>query len=85
MGWNDVRVVNPTPLTKGVQGGDMVYFVHSYKIVTDEENISLATEYGQLVPALVRNGAGGRVFGAQFHPEKSGDVGLGILRNFAEL
>jgi glutamine amidotransferase len=85
MGWNDVRVVNPSPLTEGVQDGDMVYFVHSYKAVTEEANISLAAEYGQLVPALVRNGADGHVFGAQFHPEKSGEVGLGILQNFAEL
>jgi glutamine amidotransferase len=85
MGWNDVRVVNPSPLTAGVNDGDMVYFVHSYKAVTEEENISLAAEYGQLIPALVRGGADGLLYGAQFHPEKSGGVGLGILRNFAEL
>jgi glutamine amidotransferase len=85
MGWNDVRVVNPSPLTTGVQDGDMVYFVHSYKAVTEETHISLAAEYGQLFPALVRGGADGQVYGAQFHPEKSGAVGLGILRNFAEL
>jgi glutamine amidotransferase len=85
MGWNDVRTVNPTPLTEGVNDGDMVYFVHSYKAVTDEANISLASEYGQTIPALVRNGEGGLVYGAQFHPEKSGSVGLGILRRFAEL
>ncbi|MDR1495798.1 MAG: imidazole glycerol phosphate synthase subunit HisH [Clostridiales Family XIII bacterium] len=85
MGWNDVRVVNPSPPARGVNDGDMVYFVHSYKIVTEEVNISLAAEYGQLIPALVRNGAGGQVYGAQFHPEKSGSAGLEILRNFAEL
>jgi glutamine amidotransferase len=85
MGWNDVRVLHPSPLTAGVKDGDMVYFVHSYKAVTDEANISLAAEYGQLIPALVRGGADGQVYGAQFHPEKSGAVGLGILRNFAEL
>jgi glutamine amidotransferase len=85
MGWNDVRVAHPSPLTAGVNDGDMVYFVHSYKAVTDETHISLAAEYGQLIPALVRGGADGQVYGAQFHPEKSGAVGLGILRNFAEL
>jgi glutamine amidotransferase len=85
MGWNDVRVVNPSPLTAGVRDGDMVYFVHSYKAVTDEAHLSLASEYGRLIPALVRGGADGQVYGAQFHPEKSGAVGLGILRNFAEL
>jgi glutamine amidotransferase len=85
MGWNDVRIVNPSPLTAGVKGGDMVYFVHSYKAVTDEANICLASEYGQTIPALVRDGEGGHVYGAQFHPEKSGAVGLGILRRFAEM
>jgi glutamine amidotransferase len=63
----------------------MVYFVHSYKAVTDPRHISLAADYGQLIPALVRDGAAGHVYGAQFHPEKSGEVGLGILRSFAAL
>jgi glutamine amidotransferase len=85
MGWNDVLVTNPSPLTKTVKGGDMVYFVHSYKAVTPERHISLLAEYGQPIPALVRGGQGGQIYGAQFHPEKSGDVGLGILRSFAEL
>jgi glutamine amidotransferase len=85
MGWNSVRVTNPSPLTKTVNDGDMVYFVHSYKVVTDDRYISLASEYGQLIPALVRGGADGQIYGAQFHPEKSGSVGLGILRGFAEL
>jgi glutamine amidotransferase len=85
MGWNSVSVANPSPLTKTVNDGDMVYFVHSYKAVTDKKYISLASEYGQLIPALVRGGADGQIYGAQFHPEKSGSVGLGILRGFAEL
>jgi glutamine amidotransferase len=85
MGWNDVRVVEPTPLTSGMGDGDMVYFVHSYKAVTDDANLCLVSEYGQTIPALVRNGKNGKVYGAQFHPEKSGSVGLGILRRFAEL
>jgi glutamine amidotransferase len=85
MGWNDVRVVHPSPLTESVKEGDMVYFVHSYKAVTDEKNISLAAAYGQLIPALVRGGENRNVYGAQFHPEKSGSVGLEILKNFAAL
>jgi glutamine amidotransferase len=85
MGWNSVRVTKPSPLTETVNDGDMVYFVHSYKAVTDERHISLASEYGQLIPALVRGGVDGQIYGAQFHPEKSGDVGLGILRGFAAL
>jgi glutamine amidotransferase len=82
MGWDELTPVNPCALTDGTQRGDMVYFVHSYKAVTDERNISLSTHYGQLVPALVHSGF---VYGTQFHPEKSGDVGLNILRNFAAL
>jgi glutamine amidotransferase len=85
MGWNSVRVASASPLTASVSDGDMVYFVHSYKVVTDDRYISLASEYGQLIPALVRGGADGQRYGAQFHPEKSGSVGLGILRGFAEL
>jgi glutamine amidotransferase len=85
MGWNSVRVTNPSPLTRTVNDGDMVYFVHSYKAVTDEGYVSLASEYGQLIPALVRGGTDGQIYGAQFHPEKSGSVGLGILRDFVEM
>jgi glutamine amidotransferase len=81
MGWDDLTVTNPCPLTAGVQEGDRVYFVHSYKAVTDMKYISLSAHYGQLVPALVTDGQ--YVFGAQFHPEKSGEVGLNILKNFA--
>lgn len=82
MGWNDLKKNNDCPLSHGVHEGDMVYFVHSYKAVTPKENISLYTEYGQLVPGLVFNG---NVYGCQFHPEKSGSVGLNILKNFKEL
>jgi glutamine amidotransferase len=82
MGWDSVEIVNPTPVSATVNNGDMVYFVHSYKAVTPCENISLLTHYGQDVPALVFRG---NVYGAQFHPEKSGEVGLKILRSFAEL
>jgi glutamine amidotransferase len=82
MGWDDVKVARPCPVTEGTKDGDMVYFVHSYKAVADEKNISLSAFYGELVPALVFDGD---VYGAQFHPEKSGDVGLHILRNFAAL
>ncbi|MDR0853610.1 MAG: imidazole glycerol phosphate synthase subunit HisH [Clostridiales Family XIII bacterium] len=82
MGWNDVRKINDSPIAIGVSDGSMVYFVHSYKIVTEERNIIFRSEYGQEIPALVNRG---KVFGAQFHPEKSGDIGLKILQNFAAL
>lgn len=80
MGWNDVKVENECALSKGA--GDRYYFVHSYKAVTSDENISLYAVHGQKIPALVFNK---KVFGTQFHPEKSGDVGLRLLENFARL
>ncbi|MDR1028073.1 MAG: imidazole glycerol phosphate synthase subunit HisH [Clostridiales Family XIII bacterium] len=82
MGWDDVEVALPCPMTAGTTDGDMVYFVHSYKAVTDARNISLSAFYGEPVPALVFRG---KVYGAQFHPEKSGSVGLNMLKNFAAL
>ena len=81
MGWDEVTIINPSPMTESVQKGDRVYFVHSYKAVCEDKNICLETTYGQRLPALVRNDAG-NVYGAQFHPEKSGPVGLGILKSF---
>lgn len=80
MGWNDVTLQSPCPLTKGIHTGDYFYFVHSFCANTPAEYISLDTEYGQRVPALVTDGK--LVFGAQFHPEKSAQVGLTLLQNF---
>ena len=82
IGWNNVTKENECSLSHGINDGDMVYFVHSYKAVTGTDNISLRTEYGQLVPGLVFKD---QIYGCQFHPEKSGDVGLKILRNFKEI
>lgn len=82
MGWNSLEITKNSPLLKGINEGDSVYFVHSFMAYTDKENISAQCDYGTKVPALVERG---NVFGAQFHPEKSGDVGLTILKNFGEL
>ncbi len=82
MGWNSLRFHNPSPLLAGVPEGSYVYFVHSFAARTDAENLCAVADYGMEVPALV---AKGLVFGAQFHPEKSADVGLAILRNFGGL
>ena len=82
MGWNSLEITKNSPLLKGINDGDSVYFVHSFMAYTDKENISAQCDYGTKVPALVERG---NVFGAQFHPEKSGDVGLTILKNFGEL
>ena len=80
MGWNELHVVRPHPLLAGVRPGDCVYYVHSYYAKDCQDFVLAASRYGVEVPGLV---ARGNVAGAQFHPEKSGDVGLGILKAFA--
>jgi glutamine amidotransferase len=82
MGWNELYFQSPHPLLTGVKEG-FVYFVHSYYVVPDNrEDILAVTDYHQTVTAIV-----GRhhLFGMQFHPEKSGNVGLQLLANFANL
>lgn len=82
IGWSDVSMLNPSPLAKGIKDGDRFYFVHSFKAETKSRYVALYTEYGGRVPALVGRD---NIFGTQFHPEKSGDLGLKILKNFGEL
>ena len=82
MGWNDLTVLHPCALTEHSKNGEYVYFVHSYCVHTPDENVSCYTEYGERIPALVHRGF---VYGAQFHPEISGEVGLAMLKNFARL
>lgn len=82
MGWNDFTILHPCALTEHSKNGDYVYFVHSYCVHTPDENVSCYTEYGERIPALVHRGF---VYGAQFHPEKSGEAGLAMLKNFARL
>lgn len=80
IGWNDLRFPNSGRLFQGIQEGAYVYFVHSYYLKAEEESIVTATtEYGANVHASVEQG---NVFACQFHPEKSSDVGMQILRNF---
>ncbi len=83
MGWNRLEKLNDCPLLNGVGSDEYVYFVHSYKAECEDRYISAYCEYGGRVPALVYDGK--FVYGAQFHPEKSGETGLGILRNFGGL
>lgn len=83
MGWNKLEKLNDCPLLDGLGDNEYVYFVHSYKAECADENIAAYSEYGGRVPALVFDGK--FVYGAQFHPEKSGSTGLAILRNFGEL
>lgn len=83
MGWNKLELTNSCELLDGISENTFVYFVHSYKAFCDDANINAWCDYGGKVPALVSDGK--YVFGCQFHPEKSGEAGLKILRNFAEL
>ena len=82
IGWNALRFVKKSPLLKYINEQDCVYFVHSYHAVDCEDSLIATTEYGVQVTALV---GCGNVYGAQFHPEKSGDVGLKILKGFCEI
>lgn len=80
IGWNDIKVNPESRLFDGIPDGSYVYFVHSYYLSAEDEKIVAATtEYGTHIHAAVECG---NVFAAQFHPEKSGDVGLAILDNF---
>lgn len=83
IGWNALYFgENKHPLFKYLNEGDCVYFVHSYYGVNCEESVIAKTEYGAMLTAAV---ASGNVMGCQFHPEKSGEAGLNILRAFCEL
>ena len=82
IGWNALRMKKSSPLFRFISEGDCVYFVHSYFAAHCDDYVIADTEYGQWLTAAVQNS---NVFGCQFHPEKSGSVGLNILRAFAEL
>ena len=83
IGWNSLHFSQPSPLFRGLEEGGYVYFVHSFCGVAEKpEQVIATTDYGTEVVAAVQNG---NVFGCQFHPEKSGDFGLAILRNFVAL
>lgn len=82
MGWNDLAVLHDCALSRDIAAGDYVYFVHSYRAETDERYISCYTVYNERIPALVYRD---HVYGAQFHPEKSGRVGMDILKNFVRV
>ncbi len=83
IGWNSLRLTNPNPLLADIRDGDYVYFVHSYMAyAASAADVAAVTDYGAEVTAMV---AKGNVFGCQFHPEKSGEIGLSILKRFGEL
>ncbi len=81
IGWNPLHIENPNFLLKYCKEGDCVYFVHSYFASNCEDSVIATAEYGKSLTAAV---AKDNVLGCQFHPEKSGEVGLNILRAFCE-
>jgi len=84
MGWNELDVQRDHPLVEGIDG-EHAYFVHSYYAAPDDPDAVVATtDYGTDFASVVADGSG-TVFGTQFHPEKSGETGLRILRNFVDI
>jgi glutamine amidotransferase len=82
-GWNQLRISGDSPLLRGVQNNSYVYFNHSYYCAPQDSNTIIAhTDYGIVFPAAVHKDS---IYGVQFHPEKSQDIGLQILRNFVEV
>ena len=82
IGWNALIYKNPTPLFKYIREGDCVYFVHSFAAMDCADSVVATAEYGPELTAAVQRE---NVFGCQFHPEKSGGVGLNILKAFCEV
>ena len=82
IGWNALKFHNTSPLFKYINEGDCVYFVHSFYADNCEDALIASSEYGKQITAAV---AKDNVFGCQFHPEKSGNIGLNILKAFCEL
>jgi glutamine amidotransferase len=83
MGWNTLNIIKPNELLDGIAEGTYVYFVHSlYPIPKDPAIVITKTEYGTTFTSAV---AKDNIYGTQFHPEKSGDIGLKILKNFAKI
>lgn len=82
MGWNELVIKKEAPLFIGLPDEAYVYFVHSFYLETKEDVVSATTHYGFEVQIAAQLG---NIYGLQFHPEKSGNVGLQILRNFAAL
>ncbi len=83
IGWNDLKIINPSPILDGIEDGDDFYFVHSYQAHPVDKSIIIATcDYGLEVVAVVSKE---NVFGVQFHPEKSSINGMILIQNFGKL
>ena len=82
IGWNSLKFTSTSPIFKYINEGDCVYFVHSFYAVDCEDSLIATTDYGKELTAAVQKG---NIYGCQFHPEKSGSVGLKILKAFSEV
>ncbi len=82
MGWNSLQIKKPGGLFRGIRPEPYVYFVHSYYLQAEEDIVTAGAQYGVEIHAAVQKG---NLFACQFHPEKSGELGLSLLRNFAGL
>jgi imidazole glycerol-phosphate synthase subunit HisH len=83
MGWNNLVISGKSRLLKGVPDGSWVYFVHSYRAAPKSRKLVVATsDYGVSVPAVIEKD---NLIGVQFHPEKSGDIGAVMIKNFIEM
>jgi glutamine amidotransferase len=81
VGWNSLTIAHDAPIVAGVATGSQVYFTHSFVAPVTPDTVAV-TEHGEPFAAIVQRG---HVAGVQFHPEKSGDVGLQMLRNFVQM
>ena len=83
IGWNSLDIKKNSGIFKGIEGNPYVYFVHSYYLnASDKSIVSAQTDYGVSIDASIEKD---NVFATQFHPEKSGEIGLKILKNFADI
>lgn len=82
IGWNALRFTAESDLFRFIKDGDFVYFVHSFYVTDCDDSLVATSEYGKELTAAVQKG---NIMGCQFHPEKSGEVGLNILRAFCEM
>lgn len=82
MGWNNVKIIKKPPIFDGIRDGTFFYFVHSYYVVPESEDIiAMTTDYGITFTSMVWKD---NIFATQFHPEKSQEAGLKILKNFGD-
>lgn len=83
MGWNNLKIVKQTPILEGISEKEYFYFAHSYHVLPEDRSIIAAeTEYNISFPSVISSG---KIFGVQFHPEKSGKPGGQVIRNFVKL